>query len=229
MAAQVVTPTGSATSTATVQPTAGAIPPASGSLCTVLGAPNARTYNAATGLCSASDTDTVQPIADLVITKTDGVLTVNANGSTTYTVVVTNNGPSDVTNAPVTDPAATGLTLLGWTCTITTAGTGSVVSACGAASGSGPLNTTVTLRNGGAATYVIAAHVDATTGSITNTATVQPPAGTIPPASGSLCTVQAAPNARTYNAATGLCSASATDTVQPIADQVFSTPDGVGS
>jgi uncharacterized repeat protein (TIGR01451 family) len=142
-------------------------------------------------------------------------------------VVVTNNGPSDVTNAPVTDPVATGLTIGNWTCTITAQGTGTVVPACGAASGSGPLNTTVTLRNGGSATYVIAAHVDATSGSITNTATVKPPAGTIPPASGSLCTVQAAPNARTYNAATGLCSASDTDTVQPIADLLISKNDGV--
>ena len=70
-----------------------------------------RTFDTVTGLCSASDTDTVQPIADLVITKTDGVTTVIAAGSTTYTVVVTNNGPSEVTSAPVTDPVQTGLTI----------------------------------------------------------------------------------------------------------------------
>ena len=50
---------------------------------------------------TASDTDTVNPVADLAITKTDGVASVNAGGSTTYTVTVTNNGPS-VSRQPIT-------------------------------------------------------------------------------------------------------------------------------
>ena len=67
---------------------------------------------------------------------------------------------------------------------MTTAGTGSVTTACGAPSGTGPLNTTATLRNGGVVTYTITATVTATTGSITNAATVTPPTGTNPPAPG---------------------------------------------
>ena len=43
---------------------------------------------------SATDTDTVTGSADLAITKTDGVASVIAGTSTTYTITVTNNGPS---------------------------------------------------------------------------------------------------------------------------------------
>ena len=46
--------------------------------------------------------------ADLAITKTDGVSMATPGGTTTYTIVVSNNGPSNVTGATVTDvlPAA---------------------------------------------------------------------------------------------------------------------------
>src|SRR5438132_5918426 len=43
---------------------------------------------------SASDTDTVNKSADLSITKSDGVTSVTAGTSTTYTITLTNNGPS---------------------------------------------------------------------------------------------------------------------------------------
>src|SRR5207248_473274 len=55
---------------------------------------------------SATDTDTVNERADLQISKTDGVTSVNAGGSTTYTIRVTNNGPSSVTFSTLTDAAA---------------------------------------------------------------------------------------------------------------------------
>ena len=48
---------------------------------------------------SATDTDTSAPVADLSVTKTDGSATYTPGGSTTYTIVVTNNGPSFVTGA----------------------------------------------------------------------------------------------------------------------------------
>ena len=44
---------------------------------------------------SATDTD-AEPSADLAITKTDGILAWTPGGSTTYTVVVSNNGPLNV-------------------------------------------------------------------------------------------------------------------------------------
>src|SRR5690348_2367270 len=43
---------------------------------------------------SASDTDTVNKSADLSLAKTDGVTSVTAGTSTTYTITLTNNGPS---------------------------------------------------------------------------------------------------------------------------------------
>ena len=119
-------------------------------------------------------------------------------------MTVTNFGPSDVTNAVVTDPAPAGLTIGSWTCAVTTQGTGGVTTACGAPSGSGPLNTTATLRNGAVVTYTINAVLTATGGSVTNTATVTPPGGTSNP--GTNCVAPAV-----YNA--GACSASDTDAV----------------
>ena len=43
---------------------------------------------------TATDTDTLTPQADLQITKTDGKTTVVPGTSDTYTVVVTNVGPT---------------------------------------------------------------------------------------------------------------------------------------
>lgn len=47
-----------------------------------------------TGNNAATDTNTVNPVADLSVTKTDGVTTVDAGGTTTFTIVVSNAGPS---------------------------------------------------------------------------------------------------------------------------------------
>ena len=68
--------------------------------------------------------------------------------SVTYTIVVTNLGPSDVADAPVADtfdPAQFNVAGVSWSCAIT-AGSGS----CGAASGTGDLATTVSLTAGSA-------------------------------------------------------------------------------
>ncbi len=57
---------------------------------------------------SATDSDTLAAQADLAISKTDGVVNIVPGTTTTYTIVVTNNGPSDVVGATVSDilPAA---------------------------------------------------------------------------------------------------------------------------
>ncbi|MBX9400917.1 DUF11 domain-containing protein [Lysobacter sp. BMK333-48F3] len=49
--------------------------------------------------------NTRAPLADLAISKTNGVSTVSRGATTTYTIVVTNNGPDAVTGAILTDPA----------------------------------------------------------------------------------------------------------------------------
>ncbi|MHB8883363.1 MAG: IPTL-CTERM sorting domain-containing protein [Thermodesulfovibrionales bacterium] len=127
---------------------------------------------------SATDTDTVNLTADLSITKTDGVVSVNAGGSTTYAIVVTNNGPSSVSGATVSDAMPAGITAFSWTCSA------SVGSVC-TASGSGSINDSVSLLSGGTATYTVAATVSAAaTGNLVNTATVAVPGGTTDPVPG---------------------------------------------
>ena len=148
------------------------------------------------------------PTPDLSISKTDGKTFVSTGDSTTYTVVVRNGAnAAAVTKAPVTDSAATGLTVTTWTCSVTTPGTGTVTTACGTASGSGNINTTVTMNPGAVITYTVNANVTATSGDVKNTATVGPPSGT--PNSGTSCT-----SPSTFDAATGICTSTDTDTVQ---------------
>jgi uncharacterized repeat protein (TIGR01451 family) len=123
---------------------------------------------------SATDTDTVQPTADLSITKTDGVASVAAGTSTTYTIVASNAGPSPATGATVADTFPAGLTCT-WTCVGAGGGT------C-PASGSGNINSTVNLPSGGSVTFSAPCSVAVgTTGPIANTATVAAPAGTVDP------------------------------------------------
>src|SRR5262249_47629792 len=70
-----------------------------------------------------SDTDTLTPQADLAITKTNGVTSVVPGGpSTTYTIVVSNAGPSAVTGASVSDPLPAGATSASWTETTNSGG-----------------------------------------------------------------------------------------------------------
>jgi uncharacterized repeat protein (TIGR01451 family) len=110
-------------------------------------------------------------VADLSITKTDGVTTVSPGGSITYTIVVSNAGPSAVTGATVSDVFPASLTGE----TFTASGTG---GASGFSSGSGDINQTVNLPVGATITYTVTGTVSPTaSGAISNTATVSAPAG----------------------------------------------------
>ena len=84
----------------------------------------------------------------------------------TYTIVVSNTGPSSVSGATVTDPLPAALQGATWTCSA------SAGSSC-TASGSGSINDTVDLLANGSVTYTLAATVSASaTGTLVNTATV---------------------------------------------------------
>ncbi len=123
---------------------------------------------------SATDTDTLGASADLAITKTDGVTTVAAGGSVTYTITASNAGPSNATGATVADTFPASLTCT-WTCVGAGGGT------C-TASGSGNVDDTVNLPAGGSVTYTASCTVSAAaTGSLSNTATVAAPAGVTDP------------------------------------------------
>jgi len=137
----------------------------------------------------ATDTDTVVAAAvnaDLAIAKSNSGSQLMAGGSTTYLLTVSNLGPDEVTGAVVTDIAPTGLTFTSWTCTVTNPGTGgTVTTACVIGSGLGNVNATVNLKAGAVVTFSVAATVASNaSGSISNTATVNTPAGVTDPALG---------------------------------------------
>ena len=120
-------------------------------------------------------TVTADLVADLAVTKTDGSLTYTPGTPVTYTITVTNAGPSDAIGATVTDPLPLQVTTASWTA-IGTAGTAFTPS------GTGGLNETVTIPAGGSITYTIVAQTSSSaTGDLTNTATVAPPADTTDP------------------------------------------------
>ena len=61
-----------------------------------------------------TDTDTLTPEADLSIMKTDGATSVVPGTSTTYTIVVSNAGPSAVSGAAVLDSVPIGAAAATW-------------------------------------------------------------------------------------------------------------------
>ncbi len=117
------------------------------------------------------------PTADLSITKTNYTDAVIPGTDTTYTIVVTNNGPDPVTGAKVMDQEiSTKLYNFSWTCVATTG------SSCGIGSGTGNIDTTVNLVNGGKATFTLTARVHpALNGTVTNEALVSVPTGMTDP------------------------------------------------
>ncbi len=153
---------------------AGTVPPtATGTLAnTVTVAPPAGCTDPLTGNNSATDTDTLSPQADLSITKTDGSATAAPGGSTTYSIVVSNSGPSSVTGATVKDAMPAAVSSDSWT-------------ASNGTSGSGSINATVPLAAGSSATYTVVAKIGAgAVGSLTNTASVASSSGVPDPNAG---------------------------------------------
>ena len=123
-----------------------------------------------------TDTDTLTPTADLSVTITDGRTTVVPGASDTYTIVVSNAGPSTAVAGTVTDLFPAAFTSVSWTA-VASAG-----SSVAAASGIGNINTAVTLLPFGTATYTVVALVSpSAAGSLANTVSVVPSAGTTDP------------------------------------------------
>jgi uncharacterized repeat protein (TIGR01451 family) len=123
---------------------------------------------------SATVSTVVSP-ADLAISKSDGLANAVPGTTITYTIVVTNSGPGAVTGAVVSDTFPAGLSGASWTC----APSGG--STC-PASGSGNISTTVNLEDGGVVTFNASGQVaSSASGTLTNTATVSPPAGGVDP------------------------------------------------
>src|SRR5205823_875512 len=116
------------------------------------------------------------PTTDLRITVTDGLSTIVAGQNDSYTIVVINNGPINVTGAVVTDnfPAI----FTGATFTATQSGGASGFTT----SGTGNVNDTVTMPAGSVITYRASGRISSSaTGTLSNTATVTAPAGVTDP------------------------------------------------
>ena len=128
---------------------------------------------------SATDTDTITYKADLKVTVSDGKTTAVAGTKDTYTIVVTNGGPSKVTGAVIKDTFPSIFT--GVTYTATQSGGASGFTA----SGSGNINDTVTMPSASKITYKASGTISASaSGSISDTATVTAPSGVNDPNTG---------------------------------------------
>ena len=121
---------------------------------------------------SATDTDTLTPQADLSITKTDGATSEIPGTSITYTITVTNNGPSDANGVAVADTFPGILEGVTFTSVAAGGATGNT------AAGNGDISDTLNMPAGSSVTYTVNATIDAAaTGELTNTATVTAPEG----------------------------------------------------
>lgn len=124
----------------------------------------------------ATDSDLIVLEADLAITKDDGLADATLGEAVTYTISVTNPGPSDAMGSLVEDLFPTVLTGASWTCV------GADGGVCGAA-GAGDISDLADLPAGGSVTYTATAHVDfgAPAGPFDNTATVTPSMAVVDP------------------------------------------------
>jgi uncharacterized repeat protein (TIGR01451 family) len=129
---------------------------------------------------SATDTDTLfVPIsADLQIAKDDGSLTYTSytgSDTVTYTIVVTNNSPSNVTGAIISDTKPTQVSTWGWCVAPCTPVTASNTN----------LTATINLTAGTSITYTVRANITyGATGNLDNTASVSVPVGYTDPIPG---------------------------------------------
>lgn len=111
--------------------------------------------------------------ADLAVTKTDGTNTYSAGTNTTYTIVVSNNGPFGVLGATVSDPVPSGIPSANVSYTTVVAG-GATTSVTGTQTGA--INDIVNLPVGGTVTYTVVVSIPFSfSGNLVNTVTVTPP------------------------------------------------------
>ena len=126
---------------------------------------------------SSTVTTPIAAVADLSVVKT-GPASVLAAGAITYTVVVTNAGPSDVAAAQFSDPVPVAITGLGATCSASSGG-----AVCGSVDIAGNVIASIipSLPVGGTVTFTISGTAPNDAQSLVNTASVAPPAGATDP------------------------------------------------
>jgi uncharacterized repeat protein (TIGR01451 family) len=121
---------------------------------------------------SATDSDSITYKADLKVTVSDGKAAAVAGTRNTYTIVVTNAGPSNVAGAVIQDNFPAAFTGVTFTATQTGGASGFMAAA------GGSIHDTVTMPAGSKITYKATGTITASaTGSISNTASVTSPGG----------------------------------------------------
>lgn len=115
---------------------------------------------------ATTDIDALTPQSDVGLSNTDGQAAALPGSPLTYTIIVTNAGPSDAPNILITDIFPSAVENINWTCI---ASGGSVCPA----NGMGDINTNVDLQAGGSATFLATGVITSSaTGALTNTATL---------------------------------------------------------
>ncbi len=140
-----------------------------------------------TSQCGSEVETVVNPVS-LSISKTNSPDPYVPGSPLTYTVTVNNAGPGTATAASVSDPLPSALSGAGftWTCAA------SVGSTCGSPTGAGSITDSPTIASGGNVVYTLSGTVPAaTTGTLSNTATVTPPASASDPGCSPNCSATA--------------------------------------
>jgi len=154
---------------------------------------------------TASDSDDVISQVDLAVTVDDGTTTAVPGTSTTYTITITNSGPSSANGVEITDNFPAAITSASYT-VVTSSG-----STVTSDSGTGDIDDFANILPGGSVTFTVLAQIDpSATGSLTDTATATQALG--------VTDTDPANN-----------SATDTDTLTPQADLTISKTDGVTS
>ena len=127
----------------------------------------------ATNTATPTPTSTPEVWADVSVEKTDGTHYYTAGTTTTYTIVVRNAGPNDVTGVVINDSKPGQITSWTWTCTQAGA------SGCdGVTNSTSNFSDVVDLTNGGVITYTVTAQIAAdATGVMTNIVLAEVPEG----------------------------------------------------
>src|SRR5690606_6400070 len=121
----------------------------------------------------------IELVADLYVTKTDGTDKYVPGGTTTYTVVVGNNGPFGVQDAEVVDLVPVGIPAANVSYTAV-ASAGSATAVTGTQTGA--INDLVSLPVGGTVTYTVTVNIPASyTGNLVNEVTVTLPVNVTDP------------------------------------------------
>src|SRR5437764_6297052 len=125
---------------------------------------------------TATDSDTITFRADLRVTVNDGKTATVAGAKNTYTIVVTNGGPSNVSGAVINDSFPSTFTGVTYTATQTSGASGF------SATGSGDIQDNVAMPAGSKITYKATGTISTSaTGSIADTANVSAPSGVADP------------------------------------------------